>query len=74
MTFFGSVHVNVARVAVDTLVNFGNLDIRVITLDVLPGATYLTVNSIAIILIVSTDAFYLLLIEVAVLRREQSVD
>jgi len=70
LTFFGTIHVDVARVAVDALVNFGNLDIRVITLNVLPSATYLTVDSIAIILVVPTDAFYLLLVEVAVLRRE----
>jgi hypothetical protein len=69
LTLFGSIHVNVAWFAVDTLMDFGDLDIRVIALNVLPGTAYLAVDSIAVILIEPTHTFYLLLIEVVLLRR-----
>jgi len=69
LTLFGTIHVNVARFAVDALVDIGNLDIRIVALNVLPGATDFAVDSIAVILIKPTYAFYLLLIEVALLRR-----
>lgn len=74
LTVFGAIHVNVARLAVDAFVDVGNLDLRIIALNVLPGATYLAVNGIAVILIESAYAFYLALVDVALLQRGQSVD
>jgi hypothetical protein len=68
LTLFGTIDVDVAWVAVDTLVDIGNLDIRVVALNMLPGATDLAVDSIAVILIESTYAFYLF-VEVALLGR-----
>jgi len=65
LALLSTVHVNVAWLAVDAFVDIGNFGIRIIALNVLPGAAYLAVNSIAVILIESTYASYLLLVEVA---------